>query len=358
MRRALSTILLLVFATAGAAAEIGGVHSRARIEQALTGAPATIHAEAVVRHGRERDTRALLATLERIESDAGIDETVRTVLIQDALVAFAATPPTPSARAVLQAHAADPRTLRVWHEDEGHRVAITAYDTGAAARYALREWRRTETRVETLAALAGGRWRADHSSVPAGVADAFAVAPATQLAAARNELVSGLAAGIELERPALTAAQRIGDLALARQVIEHGRAAIVVHELGGVAGAFPDQDAFMLMTHASARADIGAAGVALIGRLSATLPAARGWLFERLGDPRLGAAAAAALSHDAGAIGDLQARLTAADPLTRNRAALALHLNGSGLAHDALARALDDPAVPVELRRNIATWLR
>jgi len=343
---------------AAAAAQVGIALERSRIQDALATPTASRYAREISSSGQESNSGALLASLELIEQEAELDATARTVLIHDALVALAATPPDPEALPALRRHAAAPRVVRAWHEDEGHRAMIDTYDTGAAARYVMREWRRSEVRDATLAALEQHRWRAEAADMVSGIEDAFAAAPVAQLAAARSELIAGLEDGLPLERAALTAAVRNSDPDLAAQVIDHGRAQAVVHSLDEIAAGFPAQEALMLMTRASERRDIGPAAVAQVGRFSPSSPAARAWLLAQLGDSRQGAAAAHALSLDSGAITALEDRLNGADALTRNRAALALYLNGSGAARDALARALERESLPDELRRNIATWLR
>lgn len=343
---------------AAAAVEVGDAQERSRIQHALTTPKASLYARQISSSGQERDSSALLASLELIEQDTELDATARTVLLHDALIALAAAPPDPDALQALRRHAAAPRVVRAWHEDEGHRVAIDAYDTGAAARYAMREWRRSEVRDATLAALDQNRWRAEASDMVSGIEDAFAAAPVAHLAAARSEIIAGLEDGLPLEGAALIVALRNNDTDLADRVIGHGRAHTIVHALDDIAVSFPAQDAFMLMIRASERQDIGAAAIVQVGRLSPSLPAARAWLLAQLGDPRHGAAAAHALSLDPGAITALEDRLTGADAPTRNRAALALYLNGSGSARAALARELERESLPDDLHRNIATWLR
>ena len=351
-------ILSAALAAAAAAASDGDAQERSRIQHALAAPTASQYAREISSSGQERDASALLASLVRIEQDPDLESTARTVLLHDALVALAGTPPDPDALPILRRHADAPRVVRAWHEDEGHRVAIDAYDTGAAARYAMREWRRAETREATLAALEQHSWRADASDMVSGIEDAFAAAPVAHVAAARSEIIAGLEAGLPLEVVALTAALRNSDSDLAARVVDHGRAHVVLHALGDIASGFPAQDAFMLMTLASEREDIGAAAVAQAGRWSPSLPAARGWLLARLGDPRLGTAAAHSLSRDPGAISALEDLLAAAGALTRNRAALALYLNGSGSARDALSHALERESLPDDLRGNISIWLR
>jgi hypothetical protein len=345
-------------APAAVAGDAGDAQEHSRIQHAITTPTASRYALDISSSGQRRDAGALLTSLEFIEQDPDLESTARTVLVHDALVALAGTPPDPDALPTLRRHAAAPRVVWAWHEDEGHRVAIDLYDTGAAARYAMREWRRAETRDATLAALEQHTWRADASDMVSGIEDAFAAAPVAQVAAARSEIIAALEAGLPLEVVALTAALRNSDSDLAARVVDHGRAHVVLHALDDIASGFPAQDAFMLMTLASEREDIGAAAVAQARRWSPSLPAARGWLLARLGDPRLGAAAAHALSRDPGAISALEDLLAAAAALTRNRAALALYLNGSGSARDALFHALERESLPDDLRGNISTWLR
>lgn len=371
LHRFTGTIGITALLVAGSVhAQVEPVHERDRVHATLTTAEVSAHTDRIHALARDGDTAALAAFLTEIESDRDLPDVARTALLHQGLVTAGGLPPEPALRPLLERHAATGEAVRAWHEDEGHRIDIAMFDTAAAARFALREWRRhdagvqAQTRLDrgtlSLAAIFGPEAAAG-AAQRAGYTDAITRAPDAQLARLRGEIHSALHAGWPVERIALAAAVRLGDRDLAATLLQHGRAGQIARMLPELAKAFPSTDAAVLLTGATRRDAIASAAIARLGALAPHEPQARNWLVAHLGHRAHGAAAAhaLALSADADTVAQLGRRLREDPvPLAQSRAALSLHLSGRPDAHSLLADFAADPAAPARLQRQIGEWLR
>ena len=110
----------------------------------------------------------------------------------------------------------------------------------------------------------------------------------------------------------------------------------------------------------SATADIASAATLAIGALAPRDPAAHRFLLEAVAEPDIGASAAAALGRldDPAVSAEIGRRLDGAeDEATRRRLVLALKLDGSPAARDALGRFAKAGAGSAPLRREVRQWL-
>ena len=186
----------------------------------------------------------LAARLERIAHDATLPDVAREWLLDRGLHALARTTPTPAARASVARLAASlPVVFARIDPDHGDR-ATPLYDTGATARFVLREWDRAAARDVASAALAAGRTEAvaRFAAAPAGpaaegIADAFRSAPPAVLAGQRAAVADALAAGRRVDALALILAERLPDAALFGLVFDYADEPVALEAIPAAARA-------------------------------------------------------------------------------------------------------------------------
>lgn len=310
----------------------------------------------------------LAARLERIARDATLADVAREWLLDRGLHALARGAPTPAARAsVARLAVLPPIVFTRVDPDHGER-ATPLYDTGATARFVLREWDRAAARDAAAAELAAGRtgpvarFAATASGDPAaiGIADAFRAAPVTALAAQRSAVADALVAGVRVDALALILAERLADVALFGLVLDYADGPVALAAIPAAVRALDAVTALDLLAQASRRADVASAAVLEIGRLAHGEPAARQFLLDAVTDPDVGASAAAALGRlgDPAVSAELGRRLaTAGDEASRRRLVLALKLDASPAARAELVRFAKDGAGSDPLQKEVRQWL-
>ena len=339
----------------------------------MAAGPNAPHADAAASHAAKTtalaaagDAAGLGRRLAVLKADTALTEAAREQLLRSALLELATLKADRETRALAAAYQDYPSTTIVWRAEHGHPEPVRLHDVGAAARFALRRWAETDARDATLAALA----RADagtlagygDAAAPArkGMTEAFAEAPAVQLAAQRPALLAALAAGQPVGGPALAAAERLADVELYEAVLRRADAPTALDAVRRLDDG-PDQlDALPLLIEAARRSDTASAALLALGRLSAADPAAADALFEHLGGPH-GASAAAALGRHADdeTLERLATMLSADDGERRRRhALLALRLSATPRAEALLAAFVRDTSMPLARREEVPAWLR
>jgi hypothetical protein len=180
------------------------------------------------------------------------------------------------------------------------------------------------------------------------------------IARQRPAIVAAMRTGRDADRLALELARRLHDPELYSLTIGHAQPKVALAAVQAAARDLDGVAALDLLGKAADREPIASAALLAIGQLAATDGAAQQLLLDRLSDPVSGESAAAALARldDPALAARLAGRLQAAkDEPTRRRVALALRLNGSPAARDALGRLLDSSQGSPQLRKEIAAWL-
>lgn len=313
----------------------------------------------------------LAARLEFTAVDPTLGDVAREWLLDRGLHRLAALRPSPAARAAVDRLAARRPTVYARIDpDHGDRAA-PLYDVGATARFVRRSWSRADARATAARSLASGdpalvgRYaeRAairGASPVLSGVADAFAAAPAPQLAAQRPAISAAMADGERVGPLALIVAQRLADPGLFALVLDGAPETSALAAVPAVARTLDARSALTLLERASRRRDVGSAALLEIGRLAANDDAARDILFDALSDPSRAPSAAAALAriHDPAIGAELGRRLDAAKTEDARRVlVLALKLDGEPAARAALGRFARSDAGSPKLRADVQSWL-
>lgn len=310
----------------------------------------------------------LAARLERIAHDATLPDVTREWLLDRGLHALARGVPTPAARAsVARLTARAPIVYTRIDPDHGDR-ATPLYDTGATARFVLRQWERAAARETAAADLAAGRTAAvahfaqagAGDAVRAGIADAFRAAPSAALATQRAAVAEALAAGRRVDTLGLILGERLADAALLGLVIDFADEPVALAAVPAAARAFDAGTALALLVRASRRADIASAATLEIGRLARDDAAARRFLVEAVVEPDIGASAAAALGRlgEPAVSAEIGRKLAGAqDEAARRRLVLALRLDGSPAARAELLRFEQAGTGSASLRREVRQWL-
>ena len=312
-------------------------------------------------------TTELAARLERIAHDATLHDVAREWLLDRGLHALARGTPTPAARSsVARLAARRPVVYARIDPDHGER-ATPLYDTGATARFVLRQWDRTAAGDAAATALAAGRTEtiarfaaaAPGDPVAEGIADAYRAAPPAALAAQRAAVGDALAAGRRVDALALILAERLADAALFGLVFDFADEPVALAAIPAAA-SLDAGSALALLGRASRRADIASAAVLAIGQLANNDAAARRFLFDAVAEPDIGASAAAALGQldDPAVSAELGQRLAkSSDEATRRRLVLALKLDASPAARDELGRFVKTGAGSAALQKEVRQWL-
>ncbi len=310
----------------------------------------------------------LAARLERIAHDATLDDVAREWLLDRGLHGLARSTPSPAARAsVARLAHRKPLVYARIDPDHGDR-ATPLYDAGATARFVLRHWDRVAARDVAAAEIGAGRTApairfagaAEGDPLRDGIADAYRVAPLAALANQRAAVADALARGRDVDALGLILAERLADAALFGLVFDYADEPVALAAIPAVTRTLDDTSALALLARASRRAGVASAAVLEVGRLAADDAAARQFLFEAVAEPDIGPSAAAALARlgDPAVSAEVGRRLVAADDEpTRRRLVLALKLDSSPAAQDALARFAKTGAGSAPLQKEVRQWL-
>ena len=329
---------------------------------AVTTRDASLSALAV--EGRSAE---LAARLDLIANDASLTDVAQEWLLDRGLHALARLAPSPAARAtVARLTARKPIVYTRVDPDHGDR-ATPLYDTGATARFVLRNWERSAARAAAAADLAARDARivsrfADTAAdaARAGIGDAFRVAPLTEIAAQRTAVAAALAEGRRVDAIALILAERLADRDLFGLVIDHAEEREALAAVAAVLRALDASAALEALTRASRRADIASAAVLEAGRLATNDAAARRFLFEALDDPGIAPSAAASLGalHDPAVSAEIGRRLSdARSDGERRLLVLALRLDMSPAARGELERFSRSGRGSPALQAKTRHWL-
>lgn len=354
-----AALLLAGASLAGAASERVWTQSEAAVQaQSARALPlATRLNKAFADEHPGRSAQAIKALL----AAGDLDPVARESLLYAAALKLAQQQPAAETRLVLEALAIRPPQIRVWLEEEGHhRTAVPEFNTGAAARWALNEWQRQTARREAAGQIAAGYLDpAAFAATPvrrAGLADALTDASPSRLAGLRDSFLQALEAGLGLDEAAGILAARLADPGLFAALVRHGDRAAVLRALPRVGASLPAPEAFALLREVAAEPYLASAALYEIAGLAPAEPRVLPYLYQLLGEPDRGGAAAAALGglRDPAVVATLGAWLQPKQPPLRlKHMVLALRLDGSAGARqhlDALAAHPDlDPIWRKEL---------
>ena len=359
----LCAIALFCSAPALASGVVDPAGARAAIS---TPAAAALAAElsSLEAEGRSSD---LAARLELIAGDGTLGEVAREWLIDQGLHSVARMAPSPAARVTVSRLALRrPTVFTRADPDHGDR-ATPLYDAGATARFVMRSWERSAARAATARELSARDVRvallfdAERSTaIRDGIADAFRAAPVAQLAAQRPAVVAALREGRRVDPLALILAGRLADPELFDLVIDYADGQVARVAVAAAPRVLDARSALDALTRASRRADIASAAVLETGRLAATDPGARRFLFAALADPGLAPSAAAALGQlgDPSVSAEIGRRLAAArSDEERRPLVLALRLDASPAGRAELERFVREGAGAAKLRAKAARGL-
>lgn len=361
-------VFLALAATASPAAVLIDVATARRVIEAP---PVTAAAERLRQHASSGSTDAVVSELRAVLKDSTLAPPAQEWLLESGLHALRRLPATPAALALAdELSTRVPRVLtRVEPEHGDHGVPL--YDVASVARYLVRDWSSREAKLSATKSLASSNANAvetwlnqDRSlrsmAVRDGIAAAWREASVEQLAGQRAAVVAAMRAGRDADGLALQLARRLRDAELYSLTVGYAEPAVALAAVQSAARDLDPGTALGVLHRAADREPIASAALLAIGRLAATDSAARQLLFDRLSDPVGGDSAATALARidDPALVTRLATHLDRpTDELTRRRVVLALRLNGSEAARDALGRLLASKQGSAELRREVAAWL-
>jgi hypothetical protein len=359
-------ILLVLGATSGAT-----IVDVAEVRRATSQAPVVAAARRMEQQVASGVTDALVAEIRAVLADPTLDPVAREWLVDSALQSLRTLPATAAARALARDLSARAPRVYTQVEPEHGRHVVPLYDTGATARYALREWTRRDAREDAVRSLRLGTMGAleaylgqgempGSDAVRDGVLDAYGLAAPEVLHRQRPTVVAALQAGRDVDRIALLLARRLRDAELFSLTIGHASPAVALAGVQTVVQDLDPDSALAVLAEAADREPVASAALLSIGRLASTDATGQQLLLDRLTDPVSGESAAAALAgvDDPGLAVRLGARLQAtADEGTRRRIVLALKLSGSAAARNELVKLVDAGKGSVELRKEVAAWL-
>ena len=361
-------ILLALGAAQGAPAAVVDVATARRATEAPSVAATVARME---QHAARGSTDALVGELRAVLEDPTLEPAAQEWLLESGLHMLRRLPVTAAARALTgELSTRAPRIFTRVEPEHGHQAA-PLYDVGAVARYAERDWTRSGARASTAHSLGLGTPKALDTwpgqdewprgkAVRDGILDAWRAASVAEVARQRPAIVAAMRSGQDADRLALELARRLRDPELYSLTIGYAEPMVALAAVQAVARDLDTGAALELLGKAADREPIASAALLAIGRLAATDNAARQLLLDRLSDPVSGESAAASLARidDPALAARLGARLQVTkDEPTLRRVALALRLNGSPAARDALGRLVDSKQGSAELRKEVAAWL-
>ena len=212
-------ILLALGAAQGAPATVVDVAAARRATEAPSVAATVARME---QHAARGSTDALVGELRAVLEDPTLEPAAQEWLLESGLHMLRRLPVTAAARALTGALSTRaPRIFTRVEPEHGHQAA-PLYDVGAVARYAERDWTRSEARASTAHSLGLGTPKAldawlgqDESprgkAVRDGILDAWRAASVAELARQRPAIVAAMRAGRDADRLALDLARRLRD---------------------------------------------------------------------------------------------------------------------------------------------------
>ncbi len=325
------------------------------------------------------DAVALGDALASLRADSGLDELARDRLTVDLLLSLAPLRVNAQTRSLVADLVTEQPRHHVWLLEGYHRSKVPIYDVGAAARFAQRQWLRSDTRDQALASLARGeildfsRWQApdgqdgpgsaesihDQRTQRDGIRDALLAASQESIFLHRDAAMGALLQHPRSGMFAAVIADRLDDDALYAAVLDHADHQTALAVLTGLPGKTDPGRLLPLLQRASHRQDLASAAILQMGRLAKTRSDAQAWLIDRLDDPLSGGSAAAALAslNDPGIALKLGRILNAPAPeRTARRALLALRLDESDAAKREIEKFMARPGAHENLRIKAATW--
>ena len=313
----------------------------------------------------------LAARLELFAHDATLTDVAQEWLLDRGLHALARLEPTRESRAIVARLASRaPVVYTRLDPDHGDR-ATPLYDAGATARFVLRSWDRNDARATAQAELEANLTQPvdrygqhavedDRDPVLEGIAEAFRVAPLSELAAQRPAVSAALAQGQRVDALALILAERFANPALFDLVFDNAGEQTALAAIPAATRALDASSALTALTRASRRPDVGSAAVLEIGRLAKRDPDALAFLFDALVDPRIAPSAAAALGRvtDPAVSAEVGQRLSQArSEKERRLLVLALRLDANPAARSELEQFANSGVGSPKLQKEVRQWL-
>ncbi len=311
---------------------------------------------------KQSDSEGLAAFAMGIATDPVLPPAGRDKLLADAARRLASMPDRAGSRQFLETLAVRESEVLVPVEETRGLVHIPLYDAAAQARHSLRTLdiravaESLEPRVtigdtalsmEALAAAPGSLFRQ-------GLVKALFAAPAASRAPISFSLASLVSQDPSLGELAL-AARGPADTEILATVLVRGDAPSALQALA-LTRSLSAPEARPLLEAALDRGDLASAAILEAGRRWPEDPATGRWLEALLGDPAVGASAAAALARygDESLVARMAERLSReADERAARHLVLYLRLADSPAARDAMGRLRGDPGISAAVRREL-----
>ncbi|MFZ2508230.1 MAG: hypothetical protein WAW79_07145 [Steroidobacteraceae bacterium] len=316
-------------------------------------------------------TDALARLLQTIAADPQMEPAAREWLLDRGLHGLAQLPPTAAARAAVLRLALRAPSVFVRADPDHGSSSVPLYDAGATARFVIDSWQRAAARDETGAALLAGQTSpverfalragiAGPDPARAGIVDAFAAAPVSELARQRDTIIAAIGQGRRVDELALVTGHRLGDRELLDLVIGYADPQVALAAVHEVARVLDSVAALESLSVAGRRPEIASAALLEIGMLARQDGRARDFLYRAIDDPLSGPSAAAALGalHDPAVAPELGRRLRLArTEQSRRLFVLALGLDGSQSARIELKRFAEARTGSPQLQNEVRQWL-
>jgi len=310
---------------------------------------------------------AIQGQIDAVISDPDLSEPAREKILRDYAYQLRDLTPDAVALSGLQNLAAYPSSvLVVLPESRGNKL-VPLFDVARAAEGTINQWLRESARARAAAELGQGSitfvqglTEAAHYQQIAGTADAVRVATFSSVELLRDPLPVLLARSPMFTPIVLAAAYRLQDEDLLRLAIGHGGE--TSQAINNLLDYVPAKIAGTILFELASGNDPKMAGLAItaLARQAHSNEGVSDFLIATIGDRERGAAAALALAQiaDPQVLDDLAAVLKRPpDQLSRQRAALALKLNGSDPALAVLREFARDQQGS-RLSGEVQRWLR
>lgn len=322
---------------------------RVRLEQAL-----------------ENGTDGVTATLDELLREKALSDPARERVLYDFAAALRVVPESEAGLAALDWLLAYESQVLVPHPEAGIQYPVPLYRVSTAAQGSRNAWTYATARSQTLELIENKNLQAidftKSSDVVSrrGAVAAFRDASPAALEALRGDLLAGTKSSPELAPVTAIAAKRLSDTDLYGAVLASPDQEAALSILPGVVDSFPPETAFQLLIVGVNNESLASASLLQMARLHGQVPGADELLFATLSDRKLGGSAAAALAgtRDPEVVRRVDALLAdSTDRIVQARAVLALQLEGSDLAMEALERFSQRPDVHPQLHREVNQWL-
>jgi hypothetical protein len=298
--------------------------------------------------------------------EKALSDPARERVLYDFASALRVIPETEAGRAALGWLLAYESKVLVPHPEAGSQFPVPLYPVSNAALGTQNAWTYAAARRETLELIENKSLQAldfnKSSDVAArrGAISAFRGASPAALEALRGDLLARTKSNPDLAPVTAIAARRLNDMELYGAVLASPNQEAALSVLPGVVDVFPSDTAFELLMIGFNNESLASASLLQMSRLHGKVPAADDFLFGTLSDRKLGGSAAAALAQtrDPAVVNRVDALLSnSTDRMIQARAVLALQLDGSDLAIDALKRFSDRSDIDAQLHREVNQWL-